>query len=53
MSAAVVKYGRVYVMKTIAENICDGFTAEARLGVYSEQKDPRKEKDKKSPTNKR
>ena len=48
VSAAVVKYGRVYVMKTIAENICDGFTAEARLGVYSEQKDPRKEKDKKS-----
>lgn len=37
MNEAVKKYGLVYVMKTIAENICDGFTAEARLGVYSEQ----------------
>lgn len=48
MNEAVVKYGRVYVLKTIADNVCDGFAAEARLGVYSEQKDPRKEKDQKS-----
>lgn len=38
MSDAVHKYGKMYVLKTIADNTADGFTARARLGVYCEQK---------------
>lgn len=34
MNAAVMKYGRIYVMKSIAENTATGFDAENRLGLY-------------------
>lgn len=34
MNAAVIKYGRIYVMKSIAENTATGFDAENRLGIY-------------------
>lgn len=44
MNEAVKKYGKVYVMKSIAENIADGLAAETKLRIYSEQKDTRKKK---------
>lgn len=45
---AVKKYGELYVMKSIADNItADRFTAQTRLGVYCEveKSDPGKKKD--------
>jgi hypothetical protein len=44
MNEAVKKYGKMYVMKSIAENTADGLVAETKLRIYSEQKDPRKKK---------
>lgn len=41
ISEANDKYGRLYVMKTIADNTVTGFEAEARLGVYCNDKDRR------------
>lgn len=37
MNDAVRRYGKLYVMKTLAENTFDGFAAQARLGVFCEQ----------------
>ncbi len=34
INEAVIKYGKIYVMKSIADNIADGFAARAKLGVY-------------------
>ncbi len=34
MNAAVSKYGRIYVMKQIAENTAIGFEAKTKLGLY-------------------
>jgi hypothetical protein len=53
INEAVLKYGKLYVMKSIAENIAEGFTAQARLGVYckydSTNKDRSKKKNQGSP----
>ena len=38
MSDAVNKYGKMYVMKTLADNTTDGFVANTKLGVYCEQR---------------
>ena len=35
---AIVKYGMLYTLKTISDNICLDFEAEARLGIYCEGK---------------
>lgn len=34
MSDAVNKYGKLYVMKSLADNTAEGFTAEVNLGIY-------------------
>lgn len=34
INEAVVKYGKLYVMKSIVENTAEGFTAQANLGIY-------------------
>lgn len=52
MSDAVHKYGKMYVMKTIAENTAAGFAAQTKLGVYCES-DGGKGKNTKSPREKR
>lgn len=31
---AIVKYGKLYTLKTLHDNTCFGFDAEARLGIY-------------------
>lgn len=38
MSDAVHKYGKMYVMKSLADNTADGFIASTNLGIYCEQK---------------
>lgn len=38
MSDAVNKYGKMYVMKSLADNTADGFVANTNLGIYCEQK---------------
>jgi hypothetical protein len=35
ISEAVSKYGKLYVLKTIHENICSGFEARTKLAIYS------------------
>jgi len=42
MNDAVKRYGKLYVMKTLAENTADGFTALTRLGIYCEKSKPAK-----------
>ena len=34
MNEAVLKYGKLYVIKSITDNIADGFEARTKLGVY-------------------
>lgn len=34
INEAVVKYGRLYVMKSIAENTASGFEARTKIGIY-------------------
>ena len=34
MNDAVKKYGKLYVLKTLAEHTADGFTADVNLGIY-------------------
>ena len=49
INEAVLKYGKIYVMKSIAENTAEGFTARANLGIYCKydtfNKDRGKKKD--------
>jgi len=52
MSAAVQKYGKMYVMKSIVDNTADGFAALTQLGIYCDQS-KRTKKNKKSPEEKR
>lgn len=33
---AILKYGQLYTMMTIAENTCEGFVAKSRIGIYCE-----------------
>lgn len=48
MNDAIKKYGRLYVMKTIAEQTtADGFTARSRLGVYCKYEEANKDRSKK------
>jgi len=37
MSDAVKKYGKLYVLKTLADNTSDGFEAEINLGIYCDK----------------
>lgn len=47
MSEAVHRYGKIYVIKTIAETTASGFEAQTNLGVYCKHgKDARKKKTK-------
>jgi hypothetical protein len=41
---AVVKYGAIYTLSTIREQICSGFEAEARMGIYCKNEPTRSEK---------
>jgi hypothetical protein len=47
INEAVIKYGRIYVMKSIAENIAEGFTAQANLGIYCKYDTTNKDRSKK------
>lgn len=57
ISDAVKKYGKIYVMKSIADNTATGFTAQANLGIYCQHdttnKNSRKKKDSGSSKTKR
>ena len=54
MSAAVLKYGKIYVLKTLAENTACGFAADVKLRIYcSDEKGGSKKKDKISHKKKR
>lgn len=52
MSAAVEHYGKLYVLKELADKTAEGFAAEVQLGLYCE-KDRSKKKDKGSYKKKR
>lgn len=46
INEAVVKYGKLYVMKSLAENtVSDSFTAQTRLGVYCVKKNAGEKED--------
>jgi len=47
MNDAVKKYGRMFVMKSIAETIADGFTARVNLGMYCKNGTSNKNRSKK------
>lgn len=49
---AVRKYGKLYTLTTIKENMCSGFEASARVGLYCEQPSIKKA-DKRTPYKKR
>lgn len=57
INEAVMKYGKLYVMKSIADNIADGFTAQTKLGIYCNydtlNKNRSKKKDSSAPKAKR
>lgn len=51
INEAVLKYGKIYVMKSIADNTAEGFTAQANLGVYCKYDTTNKDRSKKKDRN--
>ncbi len=47
LNDAVKKFGKVYVMKAIADSIATGFTAQTNLGFYCKYETPNKDRSKK------